>query len=72
MQFQALRKLSYERKEAIQRILAGTLRCFITFSCYGTRLHGDESGFVGRLHNVPGNWLLEADPQRESAERQRM
>ena len=26
----------------------------ITFSCYGTRLHGDESGSVDRLHYVFG------------------
>ncbi len=32
---------------------------FITFSTYGTRLHGDPRGTVDRDHNVPGDPLLE-------------
>jgi len=48
------------------------MRYFITFSCYGAHLHGDESGSVDRCHNLPGSRLLEADPQRAAAERQRM
>ena len=48
------------------------MRYFITLACYGEHLHGDESGSVDRRHNLPGSRLLEADPQRASAERQRM
>ena len=48
------------------------MRYFITFACYGGHLHGDESGSVDRRHNLPGSRLLEADPQRALAERQRM
>jgi REP element-mobilizing transposase RayT len=48
------------------------LTYFITFSCYGTRLHGDESGSVDRNHNLVGSRLLESDSQRVAAERQRM
>jgi REP element-mobilizing transposase RayT len=48
------------------------MRYFITFACYGGRLHGDKSGSVDRRHNLPGSRLLEADPQRVSAERRRM
>ncbi|MEX2264710.1 MAG: transposase [Bryobacteraceae bacterium] len=44
----------------------------ITFACYGCHLHGDESGSVDRGHNLPGSRLLEYDPQRVSADRQRM
>lgn len=44
----------------------------ITFVCYGCHLHGDESGSVDRKHNLPGSRLIEADPKRISAERQRM
>ena len=44
----------------------------ITFACYGCHLHGHDSGSVDRVHNLPGSRLLEADPKRESAERQRM
>ncbi len=48
------------------------MRYFITFTCYGGHLHGDESGSVDRRHNQPGSRSLEADPQRASAERQEM
>jgi REP element-mobilizing transposase RayT len=48
------------------------MRYFLTFSCYGGHLHGDESGSVDRSHNLPGSRLLEADPQRALAERQEM
>ena len=41
----------------------------ITFSCYGSHLHGDESGSVDRNHNVPGHRLAEADEERASRER---
>ena len=44
----------------------------ITFACYGCHLHGDESGSVDRRHNLPGSRVIEADPKRVSAERQRM
>jgi len=48
------------------------MRYFITFSCYGCHLHGDESGSVDPRHNLPGSRLLEAHPQRAAAERQLM
>ena len=48
------------------------MRYFITFACYGGHLHGDESGSVDPLHNLPGSRLVEADLERASAERQRM
>ncbi len=35
-------------------------------------MHGDESGSVDREHNLPGSRLIEADPKRVLAERQRM
>jgi REP element-mobilizing transposase RayT len=44
------------------------LRYFITFACYGARLHGDESGSVDRSHNLVGSPLLEPDSQRVVAE----
>lgn len=44
----------------------------ITFACYGSHMHGDELGSVDREHNLPGSRLIEADPQRVSAERQQM
>ena len=47
-------------------------RYFITFSCYGAHLHGDESGSVDRRHNLPGSRLLDADSSRTAAERDLM
>ncbi len=34
------------------------LAYLITFTCYGTRLHGDEDGSVNRRHRIPGTPLL--------------
>ena len=48
------------------------LRYFITFACYGARLHGDESGSVDRQHNLVGSRLLEPDAERVMAERRDM
>jgi REP element-mobilizing transposase RayT len=48
------------------------LRYFITFACYGARLHGDESGSVDRHHNLPGSRLLGSDSLRALSERQSM
>jgi REP element-mobilizing transposase RayT len=44
----------------------------IAFACYGTHLHGGESGSVDREHNVPGTPILEMDFARAAAERDRM
>ena len=36
---------------------------FITFSTYGTRLHGDPRGSIDRKgHNIPGTPMVPADP----------
>jgi len=43
----------------------------ITFTCYGARLHGDESGSVDRSHNVYGTPLLASNPSRVSSEERR-
>ena len=48
------------------------MRYFITFACYSTHLHGDESGSVDRRHNLFGGRTLETDPQRAAAERRSM
>ncbi len=48
------------------------MRYFITFACYGARLHGDEAGSVDRLHNLTGSRLLEPDSLRVMAERRQM
>ncbi len=45
---------------------------FITFSCYGARLHGSESGSVDRDHNAPGTPMLPVDARRQRVERSQM
>ena len=44
----------------------------ITFSCYGSHLHGDGRGSVDRNHNVPGSRLAEPDAVRVAKELGRM
>jgi REP element-mobilizing transposase RayT len=56
------------RCEPVRRPIA----YFITFSCYGTHLHGSAAGSVDRRHNVPGTRWIEPDPHRELAETNRM
>ena len=48
------------------------LAYLITFSCYGTWLHGNESGSVDRDHNLPGTPFLPPDGKRLEADRDRM
>jgi REP element-mobilizing transposase RayT len=48
------------------------VRYLITFTCYGTRIHGDESGSVDPSHNRFGTRLLDPDPKRVSSERAKM
>ena len=40
------------------------LAYLITFTCYGTRLHGDAKGTVDRHHNLPGTPLVAPSPKR--------
>ena len=56
-----MRKPSRECERAV------AISYFITFTSYGARLHGNETGSVDRLHNLPGSRLLEADERRASA-----
>jgi REP element-mobilizing transposase RayT len=44
------------------------LAYFITFSCYGTWLHGDERGSVDREHNRVDTPVLPANPPRQTEE----
>ena len=45
---------------------------FITFSTYGSWLHGDERGSVDAQHNVPGTPVLPAERGFEEADRAAM
>lgn len=50
--------------------MPGPLAYFITFTCYGTWLHGDDRGSAGRTAgNVPGEPYLPADPELREFER---
>jgi REP element-mobilizing transposase RayT len=48
------------------------MRYFITFACYDTHLHGDESGIVDRHHNMHGSPFAEASPQRRAVKLEQM
>jgi REP element-mobilizing transposase RayT len=48
------------------------MRYFITFTCYGSHVHGVEAGFVDRIHNLPGSRTLDADPNRAAVESEAM
>jgi REP element-mobilizing transposase RayT len=39
------------------------LAYFISFTCYGSRLHGDDRGSVDLRHNVFGTPILPPDPE---------
>jgi REP element-mobilizing transposase RayT len=45
---------------------------FITFSCYGTHIHGDPEGSVDRNHNHYGAPLVGPNPHLLAAERRLM
>ena len=46
----------------------GALAYLITFSCYGTRIHGSERGSVDRDHNTPKTPWLSASAARLKTE----
>jgi REP element-mobilizing transposase RayT len=48
------------------------LAYFITFTTYGTWLHGSSKGSVDRQHNIVGMPVLEHDTGREQYERRQM
>jgi len=48
------------------------MRYLITFACYGAHLHGDDAGSVDQNHNLFGSHLVQPDPQRARAEREKM
>ncbi len=45
---------------------------YITFTCYGTKLYGDETGTVDRAHNIPGTPALPINPKRVNEIRKRL
>ncbi len=51
---------------------ARPLAYFITFSCYGARVHGAEDGSVDVFNNRPGTPFLPPDFERQTAETERM
>ncbi len=48
------------------------LAYFLTWTCRGQRLHGDDRGSVDRFHNTPGTPCLPPDPALENLARQSM
>jgi REP element-mobilizing transposase RayT len=52
--------------------MSGPLAYFITFTSYGTWLHGRAPGSVDRQHNAPGTPFLPPNPGQEDARRGQM
>lgn len=52
--------------------MSDPLAYFITFTTYGTWLHGRAPGSVDRQHNVPGTEFLPVNSQLEAARRKSM
>ena len=48
------------------------LAYLITFSCYGSHLHGSEKGSVDRNHNLKGGRYLASEPGLVRAKEERM
>ncbi|MBI1956402.1 MAG: transposase [Acidobacteria bacterium] len=51
---------------------SNSLAYLITFTCYGTRLHGNDAGSVDRKHNVPGTPFLPPKPSWVRADERQM
>ena len=49
--------------------MSDPLAYFITFTAYGTWLHGRDPGSVDRAHNTPQTPFLPVNPNREEARR---
>jgi REP element-mobilizing transposase RayT len=50
----------------------GLVTYLITFTCYGSHLHGDENGSVDRLHSQPRTPFVDPLPTWQSADRFKM
>ena len=49
--------------------MGAPLAYFLTWTCYGTWLHGDDRGAVDDEHNAFGDLFLPANPRRLAAQR---
>ena len=54
-----------------ERVKPNPLAYLITFTCYGTHLHGDERGSVDREHNIFRTPFLPQNPARVCSEEKR-
>jgi putative DNA methylase len=50
----------------------GPAAYFLTWTCYGTWLHGDERASVDREHNIPGEPYLDPNDSRQACEHEQM
>ena len=55
--------------QTLKRPGTGPSAYLITFTCYGTRIHGDLDGSVDRYHNLWRTPMLEANSRRTRFER---
>ena len=56
----------------MQKEIAIPLAYFITFTCYGTWLHGGKITSVDNQHNIPGTEFILANPNREASAKKRL
>ena len=61
-----MERSDYEKYRTLSTLLymASPLAYLITFTCYGSHLHGDERGSVDPKHNLFGGHSVEPDSQR--------
>jgi Transposase IS200 like len=48
------------------------MRYFITFTCYGSHIHGQEPDSIDTRHNLPGSRTLDTDQKRAKLESEAM
>jgi hypothetical protein len=56
----------------MQKEIAIPSAYFITFTCYGTWLHGGKITSVDKQHNIPGTEFVLADANREASAKKRL
>jgi REP element-mobilizing transposase RayT len=64
--------MKIEGNNSMQKEIAIPLAYFITFTCYGTWLHGGKMTSVDRQHNIPETEFILLNPNREASAKKRL
>ena len=65
-------KLQLKGNIDVKKEIAIPLAYFITFTCYGTWLHGEKATSVDRQHNIPETEFLSPNANRASSTKKRL